>query len=243
MTPSQETALTATYDPDVGAPRCAVASHLCSSGNLLLGVGSSEPNTPNTIDQCEGEGSNSTDIARRQEESVDQIIVRATDRGVITAGNEVEVEVTLSSAEDASTRSVPFKSSVAHVYFASNALEGHASWEFLESFVVDPGSGKNLVRSFRFFVPHYDDESDENGTVQANSTFHSSAIRVSYGYAQYDRNQCASDGIEDLSYLDVDDLVFEVREDPVFSSSHRCRWGTWAFTFVLAVVVQFTVLF
>ena len=162
-----------------------------------------EPNYPNTIDDCTGEAANQTSVVRF-DESVDRIAVRATDGGDITAGEEVAVEVTLSSAGDTSERAAPGKWSVAHFYHAPNVNPandggGNITWTFVKSVVVEPGSGRNTF-TFRFDLP----------PASGGSSSFSSAIRVSYGYNQYGERPCASDGVEDASYLDVDDLVFEV---------------------------------
>jgi len=204
----------ASFDADMHAPRCATSSS-CSSGALLVGVGilGPEPNAPNTIDNCEGEGSNFTSLFRH-DESVDRIIVRATNEEIIAAGNEIEIEVTLSSANDTSKRSIPNKWSVAHVYYASNATIGknNISWEFITSHAVEPGSGEDVF-TVQYTLPAQDSsdkDGDPDGTARGDGRFPLSAIRVTFGYSQYRKNPCPSDVIEDLSYLDVDDLVFQV---------------------------------
>ena len=190
----------------MGAPRCKNAGSLCDSDVLLLGVGSSamggpEPNAPNTIDICKGE--EGITVARsvfHQDESIDRIVVRSLDRRTITAGNEVEVEVTVYSAQDTTLRSIANKWSVAHVYYASNVPveTDDIAWHYIWSEAVEPGSADHIFR-VRFYL----DNDDNQTTTQA--------IRVYYEYSQYNARSCAGDGkSDDASYLDVDDLVFEV---------------------------------
>ena len=132
--------LIASHDADMHSLRCFNISSSCSCGDLLKGVGSfgPEPNAPNTIDKCEGEGVNATSIVH-YDESVNRIIVRATNGEIIAADNEVEVEITLLSANDTSKRSIPNKWSVAHIYYAPKVLirEESISWDFIKSFVVE----------------------------------------------------------------------------------------------------------
>ena len=154
-------------------------------------------------------------LATLHDESIDQIIVRSTTEGIMIAGDEIEVEITLSSATDTSERPVPDKWSVAHVYYASSITIGkEVSWKFLQSFVVEPGSGG---QNETLFVLPDDNESrnndpNEDDIITSINSSQTCAIRVSYGYSLYTRSACASEGLDDLSYLDVDDLVFEVAQ-------------------------------
>ena len=200
----------AIYDAEMRAPRCSSTSLACSSGDLLAGVSiGQEPNSPNTVDGCEGEGTN-----WNHDESVDQIVVRGVNGELIAANSKLEVEINVSSAKETAKRSIPFKWSVAHVYFAPTVIVGAEGidWVFLESFVVEPESGSNML-SLHLDLPariSNGNMTGSNETTSQNQGSHSSAIRVNYGYALYQKSSCASDGIDDLSYLDVDDLVFEV---------------------------------
>ena len=116
---------------------------------------------------------------------------------------------------------------------------------------VEPGSGRNVF-SVRFNLPKIS-QSDRD----LDEISQSAAIRVSYGYAQYKKKPCASEGIEDLSYLDVDDLMFEVASTssktiaptampsrmipdyyPIGPSNNAfgCRNGVWIVTVAFAVI-------
>ena len=96
----------ADFDSDFRAPRCETLGSSCDSGDtLLLGVGSlfqggPEPNAPNTLDNC----IDSYDSVFQRDESIDRLIVKSIDGGIMTAGRMIEVEATVSTAVNVTSR-------------------------------------------------------------------------------------------------------------------------------------------
>jgi hypothetical protein len=207
--------LTAAFDSTMGAPHCYLVGSSCSSDILLRGVGSHgeggpEPNSPNTIGSCRVEEPNNSTPSSvfHQDESIDQITIRTVSGDFFTIGSEVEVEIALWSAQDTSQRTNPHKWSVAHVYYASNVGDDGAvvDWEYVWSEVVEPGQGEHV------FIVRFDlvmEDEKFNQAPRGSGTI-TQAIRVNYAYAQYTPLQCYDENGEDVEYVDVDDLMFEV---------------------------------
>ncbi len=243
----------AEYDELLKAPRCPLGS-LCDSDILLLGmnfdgIDGPEPNAPNTIDGCQ-QGEFATDFITgtpvfRRDESVDRIIIRSIDGDAMTAGGEVEAEITLYGAEDTSSRSNPESRSIAHVYYAPNAgVRDEVEWKYLWSESVDPGLGEHVFQ-VRFFLV-------SGNSIEAKAS--TQAIRVNYAYAQYNAKSCFDNDSLGHPYMDVDDLVFEVLESdatddseidpsptlaPTWTSSVECnRNGMFIYLiWILSIVV------
>jgi len=207
--------LTAAFDSTMGAPHCYLVGSSCSSDILLRGVGSHgeggpEPNSPNTIGSCRVEEPNNSKPSSvfHQDESIDQITIRTVSGDFFTIGSEVEVEIALWSAQDTSQRTNPHKWSVAHVYYASNVGDDGAvvDWEYVWSEVVEPGQEEHV------FIVRFDlvmEDEKFNQAPRGSDTI-TQAIRVNYAYAQYTPLQCYDENGEDVEYVDVDDLMFEV---------------------------------
>jgi hypothetical protein len=207
--------LTAAFDSTMGAPRCYLVGSSCSSDILLRGVGSHgeggpEPNSPNTLGSCRGEEPNNSTPSSvfHQDESIDRITIRTVSGDFFTIGSEVEIEIAVWSAQDTSKRTNPHKWSVAHVYYTSNVgVDGAVvDWEYVWSEVVEPGQGEHVF-IVRFVLVMEDEKFNQASSGSGTIT---QAIRVNYAYAQHTPLQCYGENGEDVEYVDVDDLMFEV---------------------------------
>mmetsp|Transcript_25418 Transcript_25418/g.43395 ORF Transcript_25418/g.43395 Transcript_25418/m.43395 type:complete len:177 (+) Transcript_25418:88-618(+) len=115
--------LLASYNSTYGAPACTEVGSSCQTGDFIIaGVGSFEPNSPNTIDDC----SDQSNAVYIEDEYVNRIMVRAKDGGAMMAGSLLQIHVTVSMARDVSNRSKPDAKETLHVYYASE-LSGKLS--------------------------------------------------------------------------------------------------------------------
>jgi hypothetical protein len=133
----------ATFDPTLGAPRCATPSNVCDTGpDLVLGrdniAGGAEPNQPNTLQSSCADG---MDGAFHFDESLDRLSIATADGTPLSAGKVVNVEaaVWVSSPSD-----------VLDIFFAPNAK--NPSWTF-EASVTTNVSGELQVLSASFVLP------------------------------------------------------------------------------------------
>lgn len=85
---------TAVYDSDFGAPRCSNIASVCNSAVLLNGVGRSETNAPNTIDDCQTDSSISI---YNIDESIESLFVRSSPIDEpFTVGNQIDIAAVVS---------------------------------------------------------------------------------------------------------------------------------------------------
>eukprot|EP00804_Cyclotella_cryptica_P004504 CCRYP_017648-RA/>CCRYP_017648-RA protein AED:0.36 eAED:0.36 QI:96/1/1/1/0.5/0.33/3/154/511 len=200
--------LTAVYNASLKAPYCSNIGSSCSSGILLDGsgllaeIGHRERNAPNTIDDCKADQETASSFAiqriYRHDETIDKIVIRSVDEGLLRIGCEAELEVTVWSAQDTTKRNNPNKWSVAHLYYAPKVESSNVTWIYILSEAVAPSQGKYN------FNTRLNLESDLSWDNSSSATV-TQAVRVSYSYDQYKPNHCP----ENADYRDVDDLVFD----------------------------------
>ena len=100
------------------APACLDLGSSCSTNDEeIAGVGSFEPNNSNTVDHC----TDNSLAVWGQDEYINRIIVRAVDGGTMTAGEMLQIHVSVSTAKDTSGRSKPDALETMHIYFASDS--------------------------------------------------------------------------------------------------------------------------
>lgn len=238
--------LIAAYDSTLKAPKCAQVSAGCSSGSLLIGSGSFsspylESNAPNTVDGCEGDNATRTNFSGsvyQQDECIDVIVLTSVDDNFLQVGHEVNVNVSVWSAQSVSDRTDPHKSSIAHIYYALDIQ--NITWKHIHSEIVEPSQGEHT------FAVNFALESDFSISPDSSSLTILQAVRVSYSYAQYySSDPCP----ENQGYTDVDDLIFAVSLLPTTTtptkspaSSAYCHvQGAWD-TFFLLCFFQLLVL-
>eukprot|EP00579_Thalassiosira_antarctica_P014282 CAMPEP_0201936138 /NCGR_PEP_ID=MMETSP0903-20130614/36898_1 /ASSEMBLY_ACC=CAM_ASM_000552 /TAXON_ID=420261 /ORGANISM="Thalassiosira antarctica, Strain CCMP982" /LENGTH=372 /DNA_ID=CAMNT_0048476753 /DNA_START=235 /DNA_END=1353 /DNA_ORIENTATION=- len=207
-------ALMSAYNPSFGAPACLELGSSCQTDDdMIAGVASFEPNSPNTIDNC----TDKSDAVYQLDEYVNRIIVRSKYGGTMTAGSWLEIHATVSKAVDVSSRSKPDAKETAHMYYASESLEtnhpigvdsthhfGNAHWKWICSEMADPGGVDSIeVFSCDFQIP--EGNFDTNG-IQA--------VRINYGYGEYAIEACTKTPLWGEPYSDVDDLMFRIAPAP-----------------------------
>ena len=172
----------AVYDPLLRVPVCHETGSSCDTGGTMIaGVGSYEPNSPNTIDDCNDQSA----AVYQQDESIDRIVVRSKDGGLMTAGSTLEILATVSTAVDVSARSNPGHQETVHMYYHNGSTNG---WKYICSKMSPPGVG-NFVFSCDFEVPEDD--------YYSNCAFNCGlqVVRVNYGYGEYAVEACTETGI------------------------------------------------
>mmetsp|Transcript_40005 Transcript_40005/g.83689 ORF Transcript_40005/g.83689 Transcript_40005/m.83689 type:complete len:243 (+) Transcript_40005:2254-2982(+) len=186
-------ALTASYDPSFGAPTCLALGSSCQTDDTMIaGVGSFEPNAPNTVDSC----TDNSNAVIDQDEYVNRIIVRAKDGGTMQAGSWLEIHVTVDKANDVSLRSKTDAGDVVHIFYASETFEGSSAadidvdgthhfanghWRYICSKMAAPWiGGRSEVFSCDFQIPEGNFEANNCGSLCGIQ-----AIRVNYGYGEY----------------------------------------------------------
>jgi len=178
--PPPQPTITATYDSDLGAPKCSTVGGACTSGPTLLESrgtinGGSELNNPNSLDSCTDGNSG----RKRFDEHNDMITIRAANGGLLRAGTEaiVEAQVWAYSASD-----------TADFYYTEDA--NSVIWNFIGSVGADSRGDQTLTTgAFTFILPL-------SPTIQA--------VRVNFRYGG-EQSACSGG-----PYDDVDDLVFTV---------------------------------
>ncbi|KAL7527569.1 hypothetical protein ACHAXR_006041, partial [Thalassiosira sp. AJA248-18] len=135
----------AVYDPLIQAPLCYEIGSSCDTGDTLIaGVGSYEQNSPNTIDSCNDQSA----AVYQQDESIDRIIVKSKDGGIMTAGTTLEIHATVSTAVDVSSRSNPGHYQTAHMYYHSE----DGTWKYICTKMSSPAVG-NVTFACDFEIP------------------------------------------------------------------------------------------
>lgn len=131
----------ALYDEGFGAPYCREIGNVCNSLGLLTGVGQSEVNSPNTIDEC----SDYSIGVHRQDESIEQMVVRSVSGKELAVGLEVEVIAIVYTASNTSGRDEPNEKDMGFFFYTSNVHD--INWKFVEAFALDTGTGVKEVRT------------------------------------------------------------------------------------------------
>ena len=172
----------ASYNPLLGAPSCNEMGASCDTGDsLLAGVGSHEQNWPNTIDGCNDQSA----AIYQQDESIDRIVVRSKDGGTMTAGTSLEIQATVSTALDVSTRSNPGEQETMFMYYHQESTN---SWKFICGRLTEPGIG-SITFSCDFEIP------ESNYHTDCGSSCGLQKVRVNYGYGEYAVAACTETGI------------------------------------------------
>jgi len=181
-------ATVATYDSDLGVPRCSTIEQSCSSGDLLVSRQFSdvetqkELNGSNTLDSCT-DGASGT---YKNDESIEQILVRATGGALqLQAGNVVEIEAVVWPYGNGGADYADF-------YHTDDAGATDPVWKIIGTVHAIGVAGENRILS----VPH---------TLTVGSL---QAVRVNFRY-QGEQSPCSAG-----SYDDHDDLVFPVAPAP-----------------------------
>ncbi|KAL7543979.1 hypothetical protein ACHAXR_013459 [Thalassiosira sp. AJA248-18] len=218
-------ALMAAYDPSFQSPACPDLGSSCQTDDTMIaGVGSFEPNSPNTVDNC----TDSSAAVYQQDEYINRIIVRSKDGGTMTAGSWLEIHATVALAADVSTRSKPNAKETAHIYYASESVEGsqpigvnstnhfaNAHWKWICTKMATPGVDFMAVFSCDFKIP----EGNFFGANCSSSSCGIQAVRVNYGYGEYALEACTETPLWGEPFSDVDDLVFRLAPAPVSPSA------------------------
>ena len=171
----------ASYNEALGVPKCSSAGSSCDSGTTLINgrgniVNGTEPNQPNTLDDCADGNSGSY----HSDESIDQIVVsRKSGSGDLTEGDDVTITATIFCWDNGSSDHVDF-------YYASDA--SNPQWENIPGRVQCPGGGIQTVFK-SYTLPQ--------GQVQA--------VRVNLMYGENTpENSCVSgdwDDADDLAFV------------------------------------------
>ena len=181
LTSSSPVAKFAVYDL-VGAPLCYEMGSSCDTGETLVaGVGSYEQNSPNTVDSCNDQSA----AVYQQDESINRIVVRSKDGGLMTAGSTLEIEAHVSTAVDVSLRSNPNEVETAHMYYHE---ESSNSWEYICTRMSSPGLG-NITITCDFTIP------ENNYFGNCGFLCGLQKVRVNYGYGEYAIQACTETGI------------------------------------------------
>jgi hypothetical protein len=133
----------AAYDSVLHAPRCTPAVNYCDSGRLLVGKGSFENHSPNTLDTCTDGYQGSFSYVP----TIERIRVTREDGTNLAPGKRVRIDVAVYSYE-------PAKEYV-HLFYAADATQ--PSWTHLAT--LRPGARGSQVLSAEYRLPA--------GTVQA----------------------------------------------------------------------------
>lgn len=130
-------ALLASYDASFGAPSCLDLGSSCQTDDYMIaGVEGFEQNSPNSIDSC-----NDTSAAiNGQDEYINRILVRAKNGGTMTAGNWLQVHVTVALAGDVSGRSKPDAKETMHMYYAASSSGKQPQSDCRTSYIICPHS-------------------------------------------------------------------------------------------------------
>ncbi len=174
---------TASYDADLGAPRCSFGSS-CDAGTLLNGRGTItngvEPNQPNTLGLCTDGSSGSYP----GDESIDNIVVSHASGALhdLTEGDIVTVTATVYCWNDGSDDNIDF-------YYASDAT--NPVWTQIGARQPCPGGGVQTVTA-SFMLPQ--------GSLQAVR------VNLMYGSNTPSVYNCVAG-----NYDDTDDLVISVK--------------------------------
>ncbi len=173
---------TASYDAELGAPKCSFGSS-CDAGTLLNGRGTItngvEPNQPNTLGLCTDGNSGSY----HGDESIDNIVVsQASGIHDLTEGDLVTVTATVYCWGDGSNDNIDF-------YYASDAT--NPVWTQIGDRQPCPGGGVQTV-SASFTLPQ--------GSLQAVRA------NLMYGAGTPSVYSCVAG-----NYDDTDDLVISVK--------------------------------
>ena len=188
---------TASYDADLGAPKCSYGVSCDSGAALLNGRGSiangNELHAPNTLDTCTDGNSGSY----HSDESVDRIVVTRASGGAadLTEGDEVTVSANVWCWNTGTSDYIDF-------YYASDAT--NPVWTQIGERQPCPDGGAQTVTA-SFTLPQ--------GSLQAVRA------NMMYGSGSPGLNSCTSG-----SYDDTDDLVISVKPNPAMQGGSEAAF-------------------
>jgi len=139
VTPAGSGPQTATFDPTLKAPKCAVVGSSCDSGpSLLLGRNTKgpEPNQPNTINSSCTDGNVGT---FHSDESNDRIKVSTTDATSFAAGKTVRIDATVWAWTTPSADHLD-------LYYTANAAS--PTWTFLTTLTPAVAGAQTLSATY-----------------------------------------------------------------------------------------------
>lgn len=147
-------ATTAAYSSTLRAPACAASACNCSSGGLLTSrdsiLGGGEQSQPNTINNSCADGTSGSFHSTSNGESVDGIVIRATDGLQLRPGGPAEVKVTVwcRGTLDKGEKFVPPQpADWVDLYYTSNASS--PAWTQIGSSIQCSSGGANtFYRTF-----------------------------------------------------------------------------------------------
>jgi hypothetical protein len=130
--------LSSSFDSYLGVPMCDVTQSACSTGTLVIGIGSAgeEPNYPNTLDGCaDGE-----DGTYESDESMDRVIIQSSSNFLTEERNAtITARVFVYS----------YTSDFADFYYASDAY--NPQWQYIGT--VSPSGDDFQDVSINYTVP------------------------------------------------------------------------------------------
>ena len=179
-------------DP-ISAPFCTGPSlEVCISGDKLVGVGSSEKNTPSdTIDGCP-DGKSGIHL---KDESIERIAVVSTDGQPLKAGNNAKIAAEIHAWAGNDAFPEGWKQDYADFYY-TESIE-YPCWNYIGRKAATK-AGLQTIESDEFTLPVT--------TAQAVRVQFGFQLPVSIGAA------CAAREGEPFGYDDVDDLVYIVED-------------------------------
>ena len=138
----------AVFDAALGAPRCAISSSSCDSGDLLKGASCSEPNGSNSVDEC-ADGSMAI-------QSIERISAASLSGEVFREGDMVAISADVHAWVDGQS------DVTVDIYHAVSA--SYPIWNLVHSEVVNGGMttvsanhelpGGSPTQAFRFNIRH-----------------------------------------------------------------------------------------
>ena len=175
----------ATYNANIGGPKCSSLTGNCKSGDLLKGRGKmsekNELNNPNSLDNCPDGNSG----AYENDESIEVIEVKTVSGNEFKAGEEVEISVQVYAWGNGEKDYLDFW----HTIDASNPV-----WQEIE-FNKQPGGGGFQTIKANYVLP-------ASAKVQA--------VRAVFRYSQ--SGAAAGSACPGGSWTDVDTVSFVTAE-------------------------------
>jgi len=127
----------ATYDSNLGAPKCSTVGVSCTSGDDLLdGMGNFELNPSNSLDEC----TDGTKGDYHVDESVDKITVTAIGGDLLQAGAKAKIEAKVWAWEEGRYDTADF-------YYAPDASS--PEWKHIRSVMAGGGGSRTLTAEYQ----------------------------------------------------------------------------------------------
>ena len=149
------TPLMATYNTTRKAPTCGVGCG-CNTGTLINGrgtmTGGAETNQPNTVNGSCADGNSGT---YHTDESIDKMVIKSVDEGLITTGKQVKVDVTVWCYSNADKLDLYYATNAATPTWTTLATDlgctASGAKTFSHTFTVGNVTGQHAIRGqFRY---------------------------------------------------------------------------------------------